>query len=65
MYVGYEIHWDTGFTLTPEVGVATPKFSAALRTPVAEPPLSKFLNPPLECLRMPISAFPALTGTQL
>ena len=29
----------------PKVGVATQKFSAALR---AEPPLSKFLNPPLD-----------------
>ena len=31
----------------PEVGVATRKFLAALCVPVAQNPLSKFLNPPL------------------
>ena len=31
----------------PKVGVATTKFLVALRAPVAELPLSKFLNPPL------------------
>ena len=30
-----------------EVGVTTPTFLAALHVPVAEAPLSKFLNPPL------------------
>ena len=34
----------------PKVGVATTKFSVALRAPVAELPLSKFLNPPLQWL---------------
>ena len=35
----------------PKVGVAPPKFWGVLRAPVAEPPLSKFLNPPQFTIR--------------
>ena len=33
---------DIGTASVPEVGVATPKFSDALRAPVAEPPFLNF-----------------------
>ena len=41
----------------PEVGVATQQFLGALRAPMAEPPLSKFIDLPL------IYSGPLRTGT--